>query len=271
MIVTVTLNAALHVAYTVLAPGTISPRPPLLFFPGEPIPPDPPWEGAARPPVPPRPPRPGLPARLPGGRARRDGGPGAARVRARRARRRAAGGAAGELIIQDLAKSGVPTAFTLIRGESRRFFRFGGPEPGGPVLRFLEPGPYITTEELGRFAADYRRLPAVRRGRRPLRQPARRPAGRYLRVAGDLRRRSGRAGDPRRGRRGAEARRRPRSRPGGGRVERGRAGNRSAGRRGAGHRPDPAGRGRGCSSRPEPGPRGDRGGRVDGAPGGGGR
>jgi tagatose 6-phosphate kinase len=69
-----------------------------------------------------------------------------------------AGGATGELIIQDLAKSGVPTAFTLIRGESRRFFRFAGAEPGGPVLRFSEPGPYITTEELGRFAADYRRL-----------------------------------------------------------------------------------------------------------------
>ena len=32
MIVTVTLNAALHVAYTVLAPGgTIPPRPPLLM------------------------------------------------------------------------------------------------------------------------------------------------------------------------------------------------------------------------------------------------
>jgi tagatose 6-phosphate kinase len=68
-----------------------------------------------------------------------------------------AGGATGELIIQDLAKSGVPTAFTLIRGESRRFFRFAGPD-GEPVLRFSEPGPYITTEELGRFAADYRRL-----------------------------------------------------------------------------------------------------------------
>jgi tagatose 6-phosphate kinase len=68
-----------------------------------------------------------------------------------------AGGATGELIIQDLAKSGVPTAFTLIRGESRRFFRFAGPD-GEPVLRFAEPGPYITTEELGRFAADYRRL-----------------------------------------------------------------------------------------------------------------
>src|ERR1700750_678214 len=69
-----------------------------------------------------------------------------------------AGGASGELIIQDLARSGVPTAFTLIRGESRRFFRFSDPDPGGPALRFSEPGPYITTEELGRFAADYRRL-----------------------------------------------------------------------------------------------------------------
>jgi len=69
-----------------------------------------------------------------------------------------AGGASGELIIQDLARSGVPTAFTLIRGESRRFFRFSDPGAGGPGLRFAEPGPYITTEELGRFAADYRRL-----------------------------------------------------------------------------------------------------------------
>jgi tagatose 6-phosphate kinase len=69
-----------------------------------------------------------------------------------------AGGASGELIVQDLARSGVPTAFTLIRGESRRFFRFSGPDV--PARRFSEPGPYITTEELGRFAADYRRLMA---------------------------------------------------------------------------------------------------------------
>jgi len=68
-----------------------------------------------------------------------------------------AGGASGELIREDLAKSGVPTAFTLIRGDSRRFFRFAGPDLAGPVMRFAEPGPYITTEELGRFAADYRR------------------------------------------------------------------------------------------------------------------
>ena len=75
-----------------------------------------------------------------------------------------AGGVSGELIREDLAKSGVPTAFTLIRGESRRVFRFAGPHPDGAenadgeVLRFGEAGPYITTEELGRFAADYRRL-----------------------------------------------------------------------------------------------------------------
>jgi tagatose 6-phosphate kinase len=68
-----------------------------------------------------------------------------------------AGGVAGELIREDLAQSGVPTAFTLIRGESRRIFRFAGPEPE-PVRQFAEPGPYITTEELGRFAGDYRRL-----------------------------------------------------------------------------------------------------------------
>ncbi len=71
-----------------------------------------------------------------------------------------AGGASGELIRENLAKSGVPTAFTLIRGDSRRFFCFAGPDLAGPVMRFAEPGPYITTEELGRFAADYRRLMA---------------------------------------------------------------------------------------------------------------
>jgi tagatose 6-phosphate kinase len=66
-----------------------------------------------------------------------------------------AGGVSGELIRDDLARSGVPAAFTLIGGESRRVFRFTG---GGQDLRFGEPGPYITTEELGRLAADYRSL-----------------------------------------------------------------------------------------------------------------
>jgi fructose-1-phosphate kinase PfkB-like protein len=131
VIVTVTLNAALHVAYEVLAPGgTIPPGPPAPI---------------SRP-------------------VYRAGGRGVTVARVLHSfghdvlAAGLAGGASGELIIQDLARSGVPTAFTLIRGESRRFFRFSDPESGGPALRFSEPGPYITTEELGRFAADYRRL-----------------------------------------------------------------------------------------------------------------
>ncbi len=35
----------------------------------------------------------------------------------------------------------MPTAFTLIRGESRRFFRFAAPD--GRVMWFGEPAPYI--------------------------------------------------------------------------------------------------------------------------------
>jgi fructose-1-phosphate kinase PfkB-like protein len=131
VIVTITLNAALHVAYT--ASGLDS---------------DPAAEGI-------------VPVSRPAYRA---GGRGVTVARVLRAfghdvlAAGLAGGASGELIVQDLARSGVPTAFTLIRGESRRFFRFSDPDPAGPVQRFSEPGPYITTEELGRFAADYRRL-----------------------------------------------------------------------------------------------------------------
>src|SRR6266702_3219169 len=148
VIVTVTLNAALHVAYTTGGPAA---------------------EGI-------------IPVSRPGYRA---GGRGVTVARVLRAfghdvlAAGLAGGASGELIREDLAKSGVPTAFTLIRGESRRFFRFAGPAAGGLggvvppgvsrapgglegglVMRFGEPAPYITTEELGRFAADYRRLMA---------------------------------------------------------------------------------------------------------------
>jgi len=131
VIVTITLNAALHVAYTT----------------GDTMP-DPGAEGIT-------------PVSRPAYRA---GGRGVTVARVLRAfghdvlAAGLAGGASGELIVQDLARSGVPTAFTLIRGESRRFFRFSG--PGSPTQRFSEPGPYITTEELGRFAADYRRLMA---------------------------------------------------------------------------------------------------------------
>lgn len=68
-----------------------------------------------------------------------------------------AGGTAGELIRADLARSGVEAEFTLIGRESRRVFSVTEGDTGR-VLRLREPGPYVTTEELGRFAADYRRL-----------------------------------------------------------------------------------------------------------------
>jgi tagatose 6-phosphate kinase len=68
-----------------------------------------------------------------------------------------AGGTAGELIAADLARDGVQADFTRIGRESRRIFEIA--ERGtGRVLRLREAGPYVTTEELGRFAADYRRL-----------------------------------------------------------------------------------------------------------------
>ena len=129
VIVTVTLNAALHVAYTAgdLAAEGINP------------------------------------VSRPGYRA---GGRGVTVARVLRAfghdvlAAGLAGGASGELIREDLAKSGVPTAFTLIRGRFPPLLPLRGPGPGRPGERFAEPGPYITTEELGRFAADYRRLMA---------------------------------------------------------------------------------------------------------------
>jgi fructose-1-phosphate kinase PfkB-like protein len=67
-----------------------------------------------------------------------------------------AGGATGELIRTDLARSGVPAGFTAIGRESRRVVEVAG--PGGDVTRFTEPAPFITTEEVGRLAADYRGL-----------------------------------------------------------------------------------------------------------------
>jgi tagatose 6-phosphate kinase len=127
VIVTVTLNAALHVSYTVGDPDREATR--LLSRPGY-----------------------------------RAGGRGVTAARVLHAfghdvlAAGLAGGSSGELIREDLARSGVPTAFTGIRGESRRLFRFAPGDPAGQVMRFAEPGPYITTEELGRFAADYRRL-----------------------------------------------------------------------------------------------------------------
>src|ERR1700721_2980127 len=119
VIVTVTLNAALRVAYTAGAAGA---------------------DGIS-------------PVSLPGYEA---GGRGVTVARVLRSfghdvlAAGLAGGRCGELIRDDLAKWGLPTAFTLIRGESRRIFRFAGPD-SAPPTRFGEPGPYITTEELGRF------------------------------------------------------------------------------------------------------------------------
>lgn len=68
-----------------------------------------------------------------------------------------AGGQTGELIRADLAQGGIPTAFTPIASQSRRRTDILD-ESTGRHLTFSEPPPYITTEELGRFAADYRRL-----------------------------------------------------------------------------------------------------------------
>ena len=68
-----------------------------------------------------------------------------------------AGGTAGELIRAELARHGVPTQFTPIARESRRVVEVTDSETG-TTTSFAEPSPYITTEELGRLAADYRDL-----------------------------------------------------------------------------------------------------------------
>ncbi len=67
-----------------------------------------------------------------------------------------AGGSAGELIRTELAKAGVATQFTRISAESRRVLQIT--DSAGAQTAFGEPAPYITTEELGRLAADYRAL-----------------------------------------------------------------------------------------------------------------
>jgi tagatose 6-phosphate kinase len=67
-----------------------------------------------------------------------------------------AGGATGELLRTDLARAGVPARFTLIGRESRRVTEVSDGQ--GEPARFSEPAPFITTEELGRLASDYRLL-----------------------------------------------------------------------------------------------------------------
>lgn len=68
-----------------------------------------------------------------------------------------AGGSAGQLIRSELARAGVATQFTKITAESRRLVRIADIS-AGTATSFAEPAPYITTEELGRLAADYREL-----------------------------------------------------------------------------------------------------------------
>jgi 1-phosphofructokinase family hexose kinase len=68
-----------------------------------------------------------------------------------------AGGSAGELIRNELAKAGVATQLTRIGAESRRVVRIADAS-AGLLTSFEEPAPYITTEELGRLAADFRTL-----------------------------------------------------------------------------------------------------------------
>jgi tagatose 6-phosphate kinase len=69
------------------------------------------------------------------------------------------GGASGQAIREELARAGVPAQFTWISGETRRVLEVTD-APAGTVTSFAEPAPYITTEELGRLAADYRSLMA---------------------------------------------------------------------------------------------------------------
>jgi tagatose 6-phosphate kinase len=68
-----------------------------------------------------------------------------------------AGGGAADLIEADLARAGVATAFTRIGRESRRVVEVLD-EAREESTRLSEPAPFITTEELGRFAGEFRKL-----------------------------------------------------------------------------------------------------------------
>ena len=236
VIVTVTLNAALHVAYTDGRSGRRGHQP-------------------------------GLPAWLPGGRPRRDGGAGAARLRARRPRRRAGrrrlrradhpgsgqvGGADGV----HAHPRRVPAVLPLRRARTRT----------GRCCRFSEPGPYITTEELGRFAADYRRLMA---GAAAVVLCGSLPDGLPADTYGSLVTYAAEAGVPVILDAGGEELKHAIGH--GPDLVVAESSAAEAGIRRARRGPDPAGRGRGRRRGRRPGPRGDPGRRVDGAPGRGGR
>ena len=70
-----------------------------------------------------------------------------------------AGGGAGNMIEADLARAGVTTAFTRIGRESRRVIEVLD-EAREETTRLSEPAPFITTEELGQFAGEFRKLVA---------------------------------------------------------------------------------------------------------------
>jgi tagatose 6-phosphate kinase len=67
------------------------------------------------------------------------------------------GGAAGAFIRNELSRAGVATQFTVIEAESRRVTWIRDARTTLSTS-FAEPSPFITTEELGRLAADYRGL-----------------------------------------------------------------------------------------------------------------
>jgi tagatose 6-phosphate kinase len=67
------------------------------------------------------------------------------------------GGSSGDEIRAELARAGVATQFTRIGAESRRTIQITD-SALGQVTSLEEPAPYITTEELGRLATDYRAL-----------------------------------------------------------------------------------------------------------------
>lgn len=68
-----------------------------------------------------------------------------------------AGGSTSELIRAALARDGIATRFTPIMAETRRMLTITD-VASGATTSFSEPAPYITTEELGRLAVDYRAL-----------------------------------------------------------------------------------------------------------------
>ena len=157
-----------------------------------------------------------------------------------------AGGGAGDLIEADLARAGVTTAFTRISRESRRVVEVVD-EAREESTWLSEPAPFITTEELGRFAGEFRKLVPGHGRRGAERRAPGRPAPGHLRVAGQLRRGGVSAGHHPRRRPGPVAQPGPPPRPGAARVH-GR-GSRRGGVRGASCPGDPGFQGGGHAVR----------------------